>query len=127
MEKLTKKQQAFVDHYVASLNATQAYMRAYGTDNENTAGVNGHKLLKNTKVVEAIDARLAEVQNKRIATAEEVLEFLTSVIYSSDAKMQDRIRSAELLGKRHKLFTDKMEVDASVDVEVNLVGLDEDE
>ena len=33
---------------------------------------------------------------------------------------KDRIKAAELLGKRYRLFTDKVELDADVDMELNV-------
>ena len=76
--KLTEKQLAFIDYYLETLNAREAYKRAYGTKNNNTADSNASKLLSNTKVKKIIDERLAEIASKRIAKVEEVQQFLTS-------------------------------------------------
>lgn len=123
-DKLTPKQMAFVDYYIQTLNASEAYSKAFNNTNMPSCGVSGHRLLKNDKVAKAIDERMEQLQNERILSAEEVLEFLSSVVNDKEAKLQDRIRSAELLGKRHKLFTDKMEMDNQVDIVVNLDGLE---
>ena len=138
--KLTEKQLAFIDFYLETLNGREAYKRAYGTKNNNTADVNASKLLSNTKVKKVIDERLDEIKSARIAKAEEVLEFLSScmrgeiseeviamqqnmlsgamenVIMAKQLSAKDRIKSAELLGKANRLFTDKLEVDANVAV-----------
>lgn len=138
--KLTEKQLAFIDYYLETLNGREAYKRAYGTKNNNTADVNASKLLSNTKVKKVIDERLAEIASKRIAKVEEVQQFLTSamrgeiqeeitalqpnaitgametVIMSKQLSAKDRIKCAELLGKANRLFTDKLEVDANVAV-----------
>ena len=138
--KLTEKQLAFIDYYLETLNAREAYKRAYGTKNNNTADSNASKLLSNTKVKKIIDERLAEIASKRIAKVEEVQQFLTScmrgevqeevlaikqselsgamenVIMTKQLSAKDRIKCAELLGKANRLFTDKLEVDANVAV-----------
>ena len=138
--KLTEKQLAFIDYYLETLNGREAYKRAYGTKNNNTADVNASKLLSNTKVKKIVDERLAEIASKRIAKVEEVQQFLTSamrgeiqdeitalqpnaitgametVIMSKQLSAKDRIKCAELLGKANRLFTDKLEVDANVAV-----------
>lgn len=138
--KLTEKQLAFIDYYLETLNGREAYKRAYGTKNNNTADVNASKLLSNTKVKTIVDERLAEIASKRIAKVEEVQQFLTSamrgeiqeeitalqpnaitgametVIMSKQLSAKDRIKCAELLGKANRLFTDKLEVDANVAV-----------
>ena len=133
--KLTEKQLAFIDYYLETLNGREAYKRAYGTKNNNTADVNASKLLSNTKVKKIVDERLAEIASKRIAKVEEVQQFLTSamrgeiqeeitalqpnaitgametVIMSKQLSAKDRIKCAELLGKANRLFVDKVETD----------------
>ena len=133
--KLTEKQLAFIDYYLETLNGREAYKRAYGTKNNNTADVNASKLLSNTKVKKIVDERLAEIASKRIAKVEEVQQFLTSamrgeiqeeitalqpnaitgametVIMSKQLSAKDRIKCAELLGKANRLFIDKVETD----------------
>ncbi len=127
-EKLTPKMQKFVDYYIETDNATQSYKLAgYSASNDNIAGVEGHKLLKNPKIARAIGERMTEMASDRIASAEEVLEFLTDTMREKKNYVKDRLHAAELLGKRHKLFTDKVEMDASVDIEVTLTGFDEEE
>lgn len=133
--KLTEKQLAFIDFYLETLNGREAYKRAYGTKNNNTADVNASKLLSNAKVKKIVDERLAEIASKRIAKVEEVQQFLTSamrgeiqeeitalqpnaitgametVIMSKQLSAKDRIKCAELLGKANRLFVDKVETD----------------
>lgn len=142
-KKLTIKQKKFADNYIKSGNATQSYINAgYSVRSENAAGVEGHKLLRNPKVKNYIDEKMQEISDKQIAKAEEVLKYLTSSMrgeieeevivvenigdYESKAKKikkqlsaKDRIKAAELLGKRYSLFTDK--VDFEGDLGLNLV------
>lgn len=60
MDDLTDKQRAFVNHYVACLNATEAARRAGYQGNANVLGVTGHENLRKPNIRAAIDARLAE-------------------------------------------------------------------
>lgn len=72
---LTAKQSLFVEMYFRhKLNATRAYREAYGTENEQTAAVNGARLLKNAKVAEAIEARRKELVESTGITPERVLQ-----------------------------------------------------
>ena len=132
--KLTEKQKAFCDYYIESLNATESYKKAYSCKKQSTAEVNSSRLLSNAKVKNYIDERLNEIQSDRIAKAEEVLEYLTKVIRNEEQEevvvtvntgdfqtevkkvkkelaAKDKIKAAELLGKRYRLFTDKVEAD----------------
>ncbi|MGQ8926239.1 terminase small subunit [Streptococcus oralis] len=130
MAKLTLKQQRFADEYIISGNATGAAVKAgYSSKYANT---NASKLLQNTAIKSYIDERLTQLSYEKIATQEEVLTYLTSVmrgetqeqtlcsigelgqqVIDIDVGAKDRIKAAELLGKRHRLWTDKVEADIS--------------
>lgn len=72
MAGLTLKQQKFCDEYIISGNATEAYKKAgYAWKSENTAGVNGHKLLKNHKIAVALAKRAQEAKDGRIMDVQE--------------------------------------------------------
>ena len=59
---MTKKQKIFADEYLIDLNATRAYRVAYpSVKKDETAAVNGSKLLRNTKVQEYISERMQEL------------------------------------------------------------------
>ncbi|HGF7840817.1 TPA: terminase small subunit, partial [Enterococcus hirae] len=92
-----------------------------------------------------IDKRLAEMKNERTADAQEVLEYLTAVmrgeykeetiiglgegeqtIVDIDVGAKDRLKAAELLGKRHALFTDKVDLQTG-DIVIKVGEWDADE
>lgn len=136
--KLNRKQELFCIEYVKTLNATQAYKAVYSTKSkpiaQSTAEVNGCKLLKDTRVKQRIDELMDEIKSEKIASAEEVLETLTAILrgevderFQEDLNLHHIMKASELLGKRHKLFTDKIETDMNLDIEINLTGLDEEE
>ena len=127
MVKLTEKQKKFADYYIELGNATQAAINAgYSSKYANT---NASKLLQNTTIKSYIDERLSQLASERIVSAEEVLEFLSSVMRNEqkeevlkgvgmgeqakthiEVSAKDRVKAAELLGKRYALFTDKTEM-----------------
>ena len=117
---MSEKQKAFCDHYIATLNATEAAKLAGYS--EKTARAMGSENLTKPYIKEYIDLRLAELEESRVADATEVLQYLTRVMrgvekhhFVMDASLQDRTRAAELLGKRYRLFVDKQEIDAKVE------------
>lgn len=139
MAKMTAKQQRFCDEYLIDLNATQAAIRAGYT--ENYAHTNAAKLLQNTTIKDFIAARMAEKESELIADQDEVLKYLTSVMRGktqsevvvvegigdgcSEARTmqkgpdeKERLKAAELLGKRYGLYTEKIE--QAVDMELNI-------
>ena len=78
MTKMTLKQQRFADEYIITGNATQSAIKAgYSSKYANT---NANKLLQNTTIKNYIDERLEKLESEKIATQEEVLQYLTSVM-----------------------------------------------
>ncbi|MDU7908483.1 MAG: terminase small subunit [Streptococcus lutetiensis] len=128
MAKLTIKQQRFADEYIISANATQAAIKAgYSKKYANT---NASKLLQNTTIKSYIDERLEDLQSKKVASQQEVMEYLTSVMRGQETEQtiigvadlgqeltdievsaKDRIKAAELIGKRYRMWTDKVEAE----------------
>lgn len=131
---MTDNQRKFADEYLIDCNATRAYKAAYPRVKfDGTARTNGSKLLTNTDIRAYIDKKLEEISSKKIAKAEEVVQYLTSVMrgqssaeivvvtgdgdgFSSAERIakapdeKERLKAAELLGKRYGLFTDKINV-----------------
>lgn len=148
MAKLTAKQQRFCDEYLIDLNATQAAIRAgYSAK---TARVIGQENLLKPAIKEYIEKRMAEKEAALVADQAEVLKYLTSVMRGqsqsevvvvegvgegcSEARAmqkapdeKERLKAAELLGKAHMMFTDKVqqEVDMDLNITVNYGDADE--
>ncbi|EOU1912012.1 terminase small subunit [Clostridium perfringens] len=120
-KKLTPKQKAFADYYIELGNAEQAAIKA-GYSKKYARG-NAHKLVANSCIKQYTEERLKEIEDERIADGKEVLQYLTKVMrgeekdqFGLDASLQDRTKAAELLGKRYRLFVDKVEKDSNVNV-----------
>ena len=130
MAKLTAKQQRFCDEYLVDLNATQAAIRAGYS--KKTAAVIASENLQKPNIAEYIEKRMAEKNAKLIADQDEVMRYLTSVLrgesvseivvteglgegisvakrFEKGPDEKERLKAAELLGKAHMLFTDKVE------------------
>ena len=131
---MTEKQKRFADEYLIDLNGTRAYKVAYPrVKNDETAKAAASRLLTNVNVKTYIDEQLEKIHNEKTADAQEVLEYLTAVMRNEeveqvivvegegdgcsaartmekDTSIKDRVKAAELLGKRYSLFTDKMEL-----------------
>lgn len=112
-EDLTEKQKRFIDFYIETGNASEA-CRMAGYEGNNLNNIGSENL---AKLGNFIREKLEQKQSERIASQDEVLEYLTSVMrgeekdaFGLDASLQDRTKCAELLGKRYALFTDKKEL-----------------
>ena len=121
---LTEKERIFADEYIKTTNATQSAIKAGYS--EKTASSKGSQLLRKVKVRQYIDAIMDERSKDTIATADEVLEYLTRVVrgeekdaFGLDVSVADKTKAAELLGKRHMLFTDKVKLDAEIEIDIS--------
>ena len=121
---LTEKERIFADEYIKTTNATQSAIKAGYA--ENSASVTGSKMLRKPKVRQYIDAIMNERSKNTIATADEVLQYLSRVMngeekdaFGLDASIADRTKAAELLGKRHMLFTEKVKLDAEIEIDIS--------
>ena len=132
---MTPKKKFFADEYLVELNATQAAIRAGYS--EKTAYSQGQRLLKDVDVKSYIQNRMAEKEEELIAKQDEVLKYLTAVL-RGDSKShvlarddvgaeqviekppdeKERLKAAELLGKRYSLFTDKVNLDGNIGVTI---------
>ena len=114
MAELTKKQKRFVQEYLIDLNATAAARRAGYS--EKTARCIGNENLTKPAIKAEIDRELAKIQSDRIATADEVMRYLTSVMRGEQTEDIPLLKAAELIGKRYGLFTEKLGLDGVVPV-----------
>ena len=129
---MTLKQQRFADEYIITGNLYKSAVEAGYS--ENYAKAQSHKLLENVGIKNYIDERLAKLESEKIATQEEVLQYLTSVMRGEKTEpllvldgegtqkviqvvpnVQSRTRAAELLGKRYGTFTDRVDINAQIE------------
>jgi len=109
-QHLNVRQNRFVDHYLASGNASEAGREA-GYSSK-TAEVQGRRLLQNATVRAEIARRRAEVAAKVGITAEYVLSELIRRAALAEAAGQHAaaIKATELVGKTLAMFIEKSEV-----------------
>ena len=120
-DKLTEKQKRFIDYYIETANATESAKRA-GYSEKTAKNIGAENL---TKLNFFIQKKLEEKESQRIASQDEVLQYLTKVMrgeekdqFGLDASLQDRTKCAELLGKRYGTFVEKKEVTGNCIVEL---------
>ena len=127
---MNTRQRKFCDEYLIDCNATQAAIRAGYSPK--TAKVTGAKMLTNANLKAYIDEQLERIHNEKTADAQEVLEYLTAVmrgqhteqtlqligdgvqkIADIDVSAKERLKAAELIGKRYGMFKDNVNLGES--------------
>ena len=138
--KLNENHKAFCDFYIESLNATESYMKVYKCS-YNTARTNGARLLTNANIKKYIDEVMSAKDESRIASQDEILQILTDIARGITEEevvqfsqlgeelrttrkptIKDRMKASELLGKRYRMWIDKVE--ANVNQQVIFEGED---
>ena len=130
---MTPRQRKFCDEYLISGNATDAAIKAGYSPK--TAKQTGSENLAKPDLKAYIDTELEKLHSAKIADAEEVMKYLTSVMRGEhteqvlklvgdgiqtvtdiEVSAKERIKAAELIGKRYALFSDKMDLGGAVPV-----------
>lgn len=128
--KLSARQRAFVDAYATDIKHNQTAAAIAAGYSEKTAASAASRLMKEEKVAAAINERMDQLHQERTAEANEVVEFLTSVMRGEEVdnwalrtvlgseelkegkpSARDRLKAAEMLGKYYALFTEAAKAD----------------
>lgn len=141
-EKLTEKQKKFCDYYIET---------GVGTESARLAGYKAKDLnviacenLTKPYLKKYIQDKLAQKDNNRIASQDEVLQLLTSIARgelteevvcpdgvggtfraNKDTFVKDRMKAAELLGKRYRLFDGNMNINSNQPIVINIKSTDD--
>ncbi len=139
---MTDNQRRFADEYLIDCNGTRAYKAAYpSVKKDEVARSCASRLLTNANVKTYIEAQLEKLSSERVATAQEVLEYLTSVVRGNSLSEvvviegqgegvsravgipktpdeKERLKAAELLGKHLGMFTDNINLTGDVGVQI---------
>ncbi len=137
---MNARQRKFADEYLIDCNATQAAIRAGYS--EKTAKSIGQRMLTYVDVQQYIKQQLEKLHSEKIADAEEVMMYLTSVLRGeaqasvvvvegigdgcSEAREitkspdeRERLKAAELLGKRFGMFKDTVNLTGAIPVVIH--------
>lgn len=133
---MNARQKRFCDEYLLDCNATQAAIRAGYSPK--TAYSIGEENLKKPELKTYIEQQLERIHNEKTADAQEVLEYLTAVmrgehkeqtlqligegmqkIADIDVSAKERIKAAELIGKRYGMFKENVDISGAVPVVIS--------
>lgn len=134
---MTNKQKRFCDEYLIDLNATQSAIRAgYSLKSARQIGM---ELLTKPSIQECIQRKMEEKDKELIASQDEVLRYLTSVMrgqseseivvvegcgdgVSQAVKVKkapderERLKAGELLAKRYGILNNNVTIEGAIPV-----------
>ena len=115
--KLTKKQLGFIESVVNGKSLIESYLENYQVSSKTKNSTIRHmasQLRAIPNITQAINKRIEEKKRinlvSEIKKEEMILQKLTEFMNNEDFSDSARVRSAELIGKHYKLFTDVTEV-----------------
>ena len=113
--KLTEKQELFVKYYLINLNAAES-ARLAGYSKKSCYQI-GHENLTKPYISERIQEEMDKRSERVKMTADDVLREIIELM-ERNKKTDDKLSldALKLLGKHHKLFTDKIEHSGNVDI-----------
>lgn len=130
MKDLTRKQIAFCEAYIETGNASEAIRRAgYKTNNPNNMGAEN---LAKPCIQAYIKERTSEMDAQRVASADEVMRFFSSVMrgevkdaFGLDVSVADRIKAADSLMKRFAVAAQHSDANITLDESLmdNIAGV----
>lgn len=150
---MTEKQKRFCDEYLIDCNARQAAIRAgyaYSTAKKAAQWINPNnkgnsRIPFYPEMYDYIHSRLNQLDKTNIADAQEVLEYLTSVLRGESSSSvlafcgdggqevvkkspdeKERLKAAQMIGKRYGLFRESIDVGGAVPIVISGSDLLED-
>lgn len=123
--ELNIRQKKFCRYYVELGNGHQAALKAGYS--EHTADAQATRLLQNVKIKEEITRIQKPIEDKHIATAQEVMQFFTDMMqgkikdqFGLDATNSDKIKAAQEIAKRTVDIENRANGKADARVEIAL-------
>lgn len=111
-DKLTKKQEIWIEEYLKCDNYTTASKRAgYSGSNDNLRCVGYQNAIKFKDIINQRRKEQGQMlKSNTIAELEDIFEFWTDIIKDDSRRITDRIKASELLAKAKGAFVEKVEV-----------------
>ena len=139
-QKLTQKQQRFVDEYIISGNATRSAIKAGYS--KKTARKIGQENLTKPDIQAELKRRNDEIKSAKTMDMQEVMERLASMargetteetvtnkgeVIETATRNSDKLKAMELIGKRFGAWTDKKEINGNLDIDIGVGDYDADD
>lgn len=123
---LTINQIKFCENYLLCGNGSTAYLEAYNTPTKkikkSTSYTSSSNLLKKENIQQYLMDRKQDLMKSTSLTAEEIIADLVELATDASVKTSDRLKAYDMLGRNLAMFTDKLENNSTMEIEINLDG-----
>ncbi|TPR21487.1 terminase small subunit [Apilactobacillus timberlakei] len=125
------REERFILEYIKNQNGEQAAINAgYSAK---SARSQASKLLSKQHIKASIEKRMQEIKDASIVSEQEVMSYLSSILRGNEKETllstkgekvtvpvsaKDRLKSAELIGKYYAMWTDKKDIQATIEPQI---------
>ena len=143
-DKLTPKQERFIQNIVSGMTQREAYKNSYNTENmkDETIDKEACLLFNSPKIAERYRELMDKLEDESIMSAKERMKWLTDVVkgkvkntsydsnrksYENEAYISDKLRAIDTLNKMSGEYVNKVEADVNTDVSINIALVDDED
>lgn len=119
--KLTPRQKRFCEEYVKDYNRVQAYLRAYDTNNYDTATTGAMKIIRKKEVLEYIRLLEKEIYEEKGINAEHIAIELSKIAFEGEADtVANKLKAIDLLQKQLNLQSQRIDANLQTDISIKI-------
>lgn len=143
-DKLTPKQERFIQNIVSGMTQREAYKNSYNTENmkDETIDKEACLLFNSPKIAERYRELMDKLEDESIMSAKERMKWLTDVVkgkvkntsydsngksYENEAYISDKLRAIDTLNKMSGEYVNRVEADVNTDVSINIALVDDED
>lgn len=143
-DKLTPKQERFIQNIVSGMTQREAYKNSYNTENmkDETIDKEACLLFNSPKIAERYRELMDKLEDESIMSAKERMKWLTDVVkgkvkntsydsngksYENEAYISDKLRAIDTLNKMSGEYVNRFEADVNTDVSINIALVDDED
>lgn len=108
---LTPKQEKFVQNIIQGMSQAEAYRNSYDTKRMSDKSIyeKASRLMADGKITARVKELRDQISQKSIMTAQERLEWLTSIIMSNEETTADKLKASDQMNKMQGEYVTKIE------------------
>lgn len=143
-DKLTPKQERFIQNIVSGMTQREAYKNSYNTENmkDETIDKEACLLFNSPKIAERYRELIDKLEDESIMSAIERMKWLTDVVkgkvkntlygsngksYENEAYISDKIKAIDTLNKMSGEYVNRVKADVNTDVSINIALVDDED
>ena len=121
-EKLTAKQEKFIQNIIKGMSQRQAYKAAFKPENmsDKTIDEKACKLFNEDKIQTRYDELLKELETEAVMTAIEKRLLLKQMALDKDNSINDRLKALDIDNKMAGEYITKVEADVNADINITI-------